>query len=110
MRSLYIVLAITLVLLFSSVKPHNASRILQDEQQEEEEWTSNLLFQSLQRGPVRPPSPNGCTYIPRQGGAPCTSTNTINQMNFVGHAMPPPTADPYPHAMHVEFGVASGGK
>ncbi len=24
-----------------------------------------------QRGPVTPSGPNGCTYIPRQGGRPC---------------------------------------
>ncbi|KAI3449740.1 hypothetical protein Pfo_006405, partial [Paulownia fortunei] len=112
MKSPKVILAIVALVFLLSIKPFEATRILDEE---EEQWMKrgqNLLLPSLQRGrPVGPPSPNGCTWIPGSGGKPCTAS--ISERNFAviaSHPPPPPdTNDAYPKQM-VQFGVASGAK
>ncbi|CAA3020475.1 F-box kelch-repeat OR23 [Olea europaea subsp. europaea] len=60
---------------------------------------------------VRPPSPNGCTWVGSSGGRPCRSS--VSEKNFAGHIMaapppPPPLAadNAYPE-QRVQFGMAS---
>ena len=93
MRSLNIVLAITISLvLLLSIEPSGATRVLRTEMKRQ-----NLVMQSLQKGPVRPPG-NPCTGTPKGDGNTCpknvTIGSTINETGFVGHvnaAPPPPT-------------------
>ncbi|KAG8370769.1 hypothetical protein BUALT_Bualt13G0017900 [Buddleja alternifolia] len=113
MRSLKLTLAIIAVIFLITINQYEATRVLDEE---EEQWMKrgqNVLLQSLQRRPVRPPSPNGCTWVPGSGGRPCTAT--VSQQNFAGHVTaspPPPHAaafDPYPEQM-LQFGVATDSK
>ncbi|KAL7198652.1 hypothetical protein ACSBR2_021037 [Camellia fascicularis] len=88
MRPLSIVLVILAVLaLLSSIKPHEASRVLHEE---EKMWRKkeNLHLQSLPKGgPGCPPASNP-TIIP---GPPCSiKPSTISQKGYASHAMPPP--------------------
>uniref|UniRef100_A0A5B7BLJ4 Uncharacterized protein n=1 Tax=Davidia involucrata TaxID=16924 RepID=A0A5B7BLJ4_DAVIN len=95
-----IVLAVFLVLL--CVQPYKASRILNGE----EWWTKkgdNIVLQSLQKGPVTPSDPSGCTNIPGGGGTSCP----IKEMNFAGDALARGTAHPH---LTVPFGVATNEK
>ncbi|KAL7198648.1 hypothetical protein ACSBR2_021033 [Camellia fascicularis] len=89
MRPLSIVLVILAVLaLLSSIKPHEASRVLHEE---EKMWMKkeNLHLQSLPKGgPVCPPASNP-TNLPKP--PPCSiKPNTISQKGYASHAMPPP--------------------
>ncbi|KAL7198646.1 hypothetical protein ACSBR2_021031 [Camellia fascicularis] len=83
MRPLNIVfLAIlALVFLLNMIKPHEASRVLNEKEE-------NLLLPSL-RVPVPPWGPNPPTYIP----TPSIKTSTINQKSFSGHVIPPLEAE-----------------
>lgn len=78
---------LALLFLLSMFKPHEAARVLSEE---------NLSLQSL-RGDVPPSKPDGGTYTPR--------TSTLGQKGFAGHAMPPPPL-PLPQLM-VPVGVAT---
>lgn len=108
-----LILAIMALVFLLSIKPYEATRILDEEEQQWMKSGQNLLLPSLQWGrrSVEPPSPNGCTWIPGSGGKPCTAS--ISQRNFAliaSHPPPPPaTHDAYPKQM-VQFGVASGTK
>ncbi|GFZ13561.1 hypothetical protein Acr_23g0019460 [Actinidia rufa] len=87
MRSLSIVVVFFALALLLSTKPSEASRILHEEKKE---WMKkeNLLFQSLQKGPVPPTGRNPPTYIPSRSNR----ASTISQKGFAVHAMPlPPT-------------------
>ncbi|CAA0832166.1 Unknown protein [Striga hermonthica] len=84
-------LAILALIFLSSVETNRAARIPNGEQV----WTSEkmgredllLILSSLQRGrPVGRPSPNGCTWVPGQGGKPCATT--VGQRNFAGKTRP----------------------
>ncbi|KAL2238780.1 UNVERIFIED_CONTAM: hypothetical protein Sindi_1069700 [Sesamum indicum] len=114
MSSATTILVITVLLLLVSMKPSEASRILDEEEEQWMKREQHLVLPSLQRGrPTGPPSPNGCTWIPGGGGKPCKAAS-INQRNFaVVASRPPPPAsagdDAYPKQM-VQFGVASGSK
>ncbi|KAK4418366.1 hypothetical protein Salat_2249300 [Sesamum alatum] len=115
MRSAKTIVVITALLLLVSMKPScEATRMLDEEEQQWMKREERLVLPSLQRGrPMGPPSPNGCTWIPGGGGKPCTATS-IGQRNFaVVASRPPPPAragnDAYPEQM-VQFGVASGSK
>ncbi|KAL7198657.1 hypothetical protein ACSBR2_021041 [Camellia fascicularis] len=87
MRPLSIVLVILAVLaLLSSFKPHEASKVLHEE---EKMWMKkeNLHLQSLPKVPVCPPRRNP-PIIP---GPPCSiKPSTISQKGYASHAMPPP--------------------
>lgn len=59
---------IVLVLLYHvHVQPCKAGRVLH----EERELKMNIVLQSLQRGPVPPSGPSGCTNIPGSSGPNC---------------------------------------
>ncbi|KAL7084272.1 hypothetical protein ACP275_14G214600 [Erythranthe tilingii] len=111
MWSAKVILSITTLVLLLSVKSYEATRLLDEEA--EQLWmtrSQNILLPSLQRGrAVRPPSPNGCTWVPGSGGRPCTAT--ITGRNFAGrHTItPPPAGDAYPEQMF-RFGVAADSK
>ncbi|KAJ7954761.1 putative Transmembrane protein [Quillaja saponaria] len=94
---LALVVLLTLPLHF---KPNQASRVLHDE--------GNLILdkelgmQSLQKGPVPPSRPSGCTNIPGSGGIGCP----VKQMNVAGDAF-----RAYPQFMHmVPFAAATKHK
>ncbi|KAL7198643.1 hypothetical protein ACSBR2_021028 [Camellia fascicularis] len=83
MRPLNIVLLaiLALVFLLSMIKPHEASRVLNEKEE-------NLLLPSL-RVPVPAWGPNPPTYIP----TPSIKASTISQKSFAGHVMLPPKAE-----------------
>ena len=83
MRHLNLLLAVTVVVFLMNMHAEEGCRVM------EEGMNKDLLLESLQKGRVPPSAPNGCTYIPGRGGAPCTS-----QRGFAGHAMAPPQAYP----------------
>ncbi|KAH6766763.1 hypothetical protein C2S52_017746 [Perilla frutescens var. hirtella] len=104
-----IFIAINALVFMLMVQPFEASRILEEE---EEQWMKrgqDLLLPSFQRGrPTGPPSPSGCTYTPGGGGKPCTAS--ISNQNFAGISHPsPPAASAYPKQM-LQFGVATQSK
>ena len=98
MRSLSIVVVFFALALLLSTKPSEASRILHEEK---EEWMKkeNLLFQSLQKGPIPPSGPNPPTHIPSRSN----KVSTISQKGFAGHAMP---QLPLPLPLPPTFGLA----
>lgn len=113
MMSPKMILVITTLVFLLTIKPYEATRILDEE---EEQWMMNkegqsLLLPSLQRGrPSGPPSPNGCTWVPGGGGKPCTTS--INERNFAmtgSHPASPAVHEAYPEQM-VQFGVAHGAE
>ncbi|KAL6343595.1 hypothetical protein AAG906_024960 [Vitis piasezkii] len=93
MKLLNIVFAIAVLLLVLQVRPYTASRILYEQEEK-------IVAESLQRGPVPPSGPSGCTYIPGGGGPNCP----VQEMHFAGDALP--RASAYPRLM-VQFGVAT---
>ncbi|KDP34822.1 hypothetical protein JCGZ_11184 [Jatropha curcas] len=98
MRLLNITLA-AFLLLFLHVQLFQATRILSGD------LNKGLGLQSLQREPVPPSGPSGCTNGPESGGPSCPNTVNVNQMNFAGNALP----RAYPRPM-VQFGVAANHK
>ena len=74
----------------------NQARLLVEEKQ--------ARLQSLQKGPVPPSGPSGCTYIPGSGGKNCPTA--INGINAAGNAFHR-RGEVYPRLM-VQFGVAAG--
>lgn len=95
MRTRNVALAIlALLLLLTVFKPHEAARILD----EEEEELMKRELQSLQRAPVNPSGPDSGTYTP--------ASTTLGQKGFAGQAKPLPTPPAYPQHT-VQFGVAT---
>ncbi|KAJ4726836.1 Collagen alpha-1(II) chain-like [Melia azedarach] len=84
MKNFHMLVVLIVVLLFlMSIQGYEGSRVLN---KEEATVKKGFPLQSiLQRGPVRRPGHNGCTYIPGTNGPPC-----INSRNFAGHATAPP--------------------
>lgn len=74
MRVLNIVLVVLLLLTIMHVEPNFGGRILKMEKKE-------LRLQSLDKGPVPPSGPSGCTYIPGSGGTNCP----VKEMNVAGN-------------------------
>lgn len=72
---LNVVMLLVLVFILMQVQPNQAGRVLDMEKQ--------LWLQSLDRGPVPPSGPSGCTYIPGTGGTNCP----VDQMNVAGKAL-----------------------
>ncbi|KAK8674461.1 hypothetical protein V6N13_112752 [Hibiscus sabdariffa] len=54
-----------------------------------EGYGHDLVLQSLQKGPIPPSQPNGCTGISGTAGPPC-----IGGQAFAGHVMAPPPPRP----------------
>ncbi|KAK4441607.1 hypothetical protein Salat_0495600 [Sesamum alatum] len=101
--------ALAAVVFLLTVQPYEATRVLGGKQRE---WTEGerLFLPSLQN---KPPSPNGCTYIPGGGGSPCMST--ISQKNFAGRSIaarsPPPAGASQAYAEQVvDYGLAMEGR
>ncbi|GAV71201.1 hypothetical protein CFOL_v3_14695 [Cephalotus follicularis] len=99
MRVLNIFLAILLFLCLLHAHPCKGRRVLHDDG--ELENISTLKLQSLQRGPVTPSDPSGCTNIPGGSGPRCP----FKEMNFARGALP--RAGAYPSLNMVPFGVAT---
>ncbi|KAG5567461.1 hypothetical protein RHGRI_002870 [Rhododendron griersonianum] len=99
MRTRNVALAIlALLFLLTIFKPHEAARIL-DEEEEELMKRESLLLQSLDHSPVDPSNPDPGTFIP--------ASSTLGQKGFAGRAMPlPPPPPAYPQHT-VRFGVAT---
>ncbi|KAL1816749.1 hypothetical protein DCAR_0521135 [Daucus carota subsp. sativus] len=95
------------VIIFWLVKPHEACRLLDEDEnfaKNTEIIFDNLHLQALQKGSVPPPGPNGCSYVSGSSN-PCK----LNGQNFAGQsatALPPPLPRAYPQAM-TQFGVAT---
>ena len=71
MRTLNIVLLL-LLLTIMYVRPNHGVRVLN---------MKELRLQALDKGPVAPSGPSGCTFIPGSGGTHCP----IEEMNVAGH-------------------------
>jgi len=65
MKVLKVILALLLLLTISHVEPNIASRVLNTKNK------FQLSLQTLDKGPVPPSGPSGCTYIPGTGGPDC---------------------------------------
>ncbi|KAL0348961.1 UNVERIFIED_CONTAM: hypothetical protein Sangu_1123900 [Sesamum angustifolium] len=81
--------------------------LLHDEEEALKE--KGIFIHSLEKGPVPPSGPSGCTNIPGSGGSGCP----INEMHFAGgHAPPHPSGSTaYPHSSAAAaFGVATKQK
>ncbi|KAK4586175.1 hypothetical protein RGQ29_023394 [Quercus rubra] len=103
MRLLSKVLAVLLVLFLLQhvqIQSCKASRLLY---KGGELLHKELRLQSLQRGPVAPSGPSGCTYIPGTNGPGCP----VNEMHYARNALP--RASPYPRLMG-PFGMATKEK
>ncbi|KDP21337.1 hypothetical protein JCGZ_21808 [Jatropha curcas] len=78
------------------MQAHEAIRVpsFQPEKEKEEEvlvTVKNVLqLESLERGPVPPSGPSGCTYGANSNGPPC-----VNNKKYAGRAMAPPRRDGY---------------
>lgn len=73
MRVLNVALALLLLLTIMHVQPNLAGRVLNIEK-------NQLRLQSLDKGPVPPSGPSGCSYIPGSGGTNCL----VKEMNVAG--------------------------
>ncbi|KAL7144890.1 hypothetical protein ABFS83_07G041700 [Erythranthe nasuta] len=112
MRHHNIVLVLVLSILLLCLQLGQSSRLLLLHDQGEEALLKDktLFLNSLQRGPVPPSGPSGCTNIPGSGGGACP----INEMHFAG-SVPPrrgrgrSSAAAYPQSI-ATFGVATQQK
>ncbi|MCD9637929.1 hypothetical protein HAX54_021480 [Datura stramonium] len=69
---------LTLVLIVLSAQPGTGTRLLHEKEL--------MNLQSLQRGPVPPSGPSGCTNIPgNTGSGSGCPLNYVNEMHFAGH-------------------------
>ncbi|KAL1825993.1 hypothetical protein ACET3Z_012771 [Daucus carota] len=99
------------VIVLALVRPYQACRLLDEEEilaknaRNFVNFNDNLHLQALQKGSVRPPGPNGCSYV-RGSKNPCKT----NGQKFAGKrttALPPSLRrHAYPQAL-AESGVAS---
>ncbi|KAL7105411.1 hypothetical protein ACP275_07G042800 [Erythranthe tilingii] len=112
MRQLNIVLVLILSILLLCLPLGKSSRLLLLHDQGEEALLKDksLFLNSLQRGPVPPSGPSGCTNIPGSGGGACP----INEMHFAGGAPPRrgrgrSSTSAYPQLI-ASFGVATQQK
>ncbi|KAJ4833678.1 hypothetical protein Tsubulata_043724 [Turnera subulata] len=69
----------TVLLLSLHFGSYTSSRILRGE------LDGKLALQSLQRGPVPPSGPSGCTHIPGKPGPSCP-TNLVNEVHYAAIA------------------------
>lgn len=85
------VLAIIATIFLLRLQPYEA-RLL-GKQHRQDMKNEYLFLPSLQK----PPSPNGCTYVPGGGGTNCKQM--VGEKNFAAHAVaapPPPLPTPPP--------------
>ncbi|KAF9608932.1 hypothetical protein IFM89_012100 [Coptis chinensis] len=97
-----VIATVVVIIVLSIVHPHNATRTLYEE---EEKWMMkrSLISESLQKGPIPPSGPSGCTYIPGNGGPSCH----IKGKMVAGYVFA--RARAYPHLIR-PFGVAADHK
>lgn len=74
MKVLNIILVVLLLLTIMHVRPNLGGRVLNIQKKQ-------LRLQALDKGPVPPSGPSGCTFIPGSGGTNCP----VKEMNFAGH-------------------------
>ncbi|ERN01375.1 hypothetical protein AMTRI_Chr03g147410 [Amborella trichopoda] len=89
------------MVLLSNIHCRGATRVLSKEW----ELRGELVFQSLQRGPVAPSRASRCTNVPgapSSGGGGCPP---LGEMNVAGHRNPAPIAS-FPGVVG-RFGIAS---
>ncbi|KAK4365969.1 hypothetical protein RND71_013849 [Anisodus tanguticus] len=96
LKTTLLLVVLALVLVFA--KPCKGTRLLHEKEL--------MRLQSLQRGPVPPSGPSGCTNIPGSSGSGCPLN--VNEMHFAGrHAnLLRPSNSAYPSSLMVRFGVA----
>lgn len=70
-RETLVAVALIAALFVVEIRPHDACRVIGGD-------FDGTLLQALQKG-TSPPSGDGCTYTPGQGGAPC-----LNSRKFFG--------------------------
>ncbi|KAK2455729.1 hypothetical protein P8452_02832 [Trifolium repens] len=73
MKVLNVILALILFLTIAHVEPNIATRVLNTKNK-----YLQLRLQSLDKGPVPPSGPSGCTFIPGSGGTKCPPLNEMN--------------------------------
>lgn len=66
MRVLNVVLVLVMLLAIMHVRPNLGGRVLINMDKKDE-----LRLQALDKGPVPPSGPSGCSYIPGSGGTHC---------------------------------------
>ncbi|GMP56125.1 hypothetical protein CsSME_00020713 [Camellia sinensis var. sinensis] len=93
-----VVISMLVVLLL--FQPSIASRVLHEEHKGVGKNRDTMVMASLNRVPVPPSGPSGCTNIPGSNGPPCP----FQEKNFAGDALP--HASTYPRLM-ARFGVAT---
>ncbi|CAL5337500.1 unnamed protein product [Camellia sinensis] len=94
-----VVISMLVVLLL--FQPSIASRVLHEEEHKRVgKNRDTMVMASLDRVPVPPSGPSGCTNIPGSNGPPCP----FQEKNFAGDALP--HASTYPRLM-ARFGVAT---
>lgn len=94
MKILNILLALILILTIAHIEPNIASRVLNTKNK------IQMSLQSLDKGPVAPSGPSGCTFIPGSGGTNCP---LVKEINVAGIA---PQRRAYPRHFVPLIGVA----
>ncbi|CAI9762711.1 unnamed protein product [Fraxinus pennsylvanica] len=102
MRHLNCIVLVVVLVILLCVQPGKSSRLLND--QETRLKKRGLFLHALQKGPVPPSGPSGCTNIPGSGGPGCP----IKEMHFAGGGARPRAAA-YSQPMDL-FGVTSHQK
>ncbi|KAJ1409461.1 hypothetical protein SESBI_22751 [Sesbania bispinosa] len=74
--------------------------------EDEEKATLRVELEALDKGPVPPSGPSGCTYIPGSGGTGTGTHCPVNQMNVAGSTQHHRARAAYPRLV-VPFGVAT---
>ncbi|KAL9161767.1 hypothetical protein ABFS82_07G042200 [Erythranthe guttata] len=99
-HNIVLVLVLSIFLLCLQLGKSSRLLLLHDEGEEALLKDKSLFLNSLQKGPVPPSGPSGCTNIPGSGGSPCP----INEMHFAGRGRS--SAAAYPQSV-ATFGVAT---
>ncbi|KAI9087440.1 hypothetical protein K1719_030580 [Acacia pycnantha] len=82
-------LLLLLLLTLLHVQQNQGGRILEGEKR--------LWLQSLEKGPVPPSGPSGCTFIPGTGGNRCPPVNEMNVAGNAFHRLHGGSVAVYPH-------------
>lgn len=82
-KILSIILGMLLLLQYNQFQVCKGGRILNEK--------PSVGLQSLERGPVPPSAPSGCTHIPESSGTKCPM---IGEMHVAGHGMAQSSAYP----------------
>lgn len=102
MRPSSVFLAIIATIFLLSLQPYEARLLGKQHQQDMK--NKYLFLPSLQK----PPSPNGCTYVPGGGGTNCKKM--VGEKNFAAHAVAAPPPPQLPSGAHEEQRVHFGSQ